>query len=150
MIKEQLNWQILALPELLEFLLEYIRMRYVFLVLLLCVIEGLFSVFFKTRKNTQIFNLPISVYCLSSPNFIVCYVKMHLELLRVFPLPDVTFDSRGCQRGIAGRSHLFFQVSLRLLQLLILYSKPSLCKLHVISVSFGSCLEKDQLKGFVD
>lgn len=53
MIKEQLSWQILALPELLGFLLEYIRMRYVVLVLLLCVTEGLFSVFFKTRKNTQ-------------------------------------------------------------------------------------------------
>ena len=39
--------------KILEFLLEYIHMRYVILVLLLCVTEGLFSVFFKTRKNTQ-------------------------------------------------------------------------------------------------
>lgn len=39
-----------------------------FLVLLLCVIEGLFSVFFKTRKNTQkdFQSVPLSVYCLSS------------------------------------------------------------------------------------
>ena len=38
-----------------------------FLVLWLCVIEGLFYVFFKIRKNRKISTLSVSVYCLSSP-----------------------------------------------------------------------------------
>ena len=75
---------------------------------------------------------------------------MHLELLSVFPLPDagmlpltVEGAREALQEGVIYSHKSVSDYYKPLLQLLILYSKPSLCKLHVISVSFGSCLEKD-------
>lgn len=71
---------------------------------------------------------------------------MHLKLLSVFPLAGmlpltVEGAREALQEGVIYSYKSVSDYYNPLLQLLVLYSKGSLLKLHVISVS--SCLEKE-------